>query len=315
MKDTELKKHVLITGANGFIGSHLTRYLRREGCTVRAAVRKDSKLTEGHNVVVGEIDGKTSWPGALQEIDCVVHLAGRAHRMKSPGKGEADMYYRTNTEGTIHLAEEAVTAGVKRFIFISTIKVYGEGGRLVKYRADDMPEPQDDYARSKWEAEQGLRELAEKTGLEVVIIRPPLVYGKGARGNFARLVSWVERGLPVPLKAIKNKRSMVYIGNLCDLISTCIDHPQAAGKTFLVSDGQDVSTAELVSLVGSFLNRPVRLVAIPLFILKFVGSLCGKGKELQRVTESLVVEVSETNTLLGWKPPWSLEQGIARSVL
>jgi UDP-glucose 4-epimerase len=219
-------------------------------------------------------------------------------------------FREVNTEGALNLARQAVLAGVKRFVFISTIKVNGEG-REVPYRETDAAAPEDAYAISKWEAEQGLWQIAADTGLEVVILRPPLVYGPGVKANFKRLLRTVARGWPLPLGAIRNRRSLLYLGNFVDAIRLCVEHPAAAGQIFLLDDGEAVSTPELINALARAMGQQARLLAVPVGVLKFVGALLGKHAAVARLTGSLYVDSSAIRTRLGWVPPFSMEAGLA----
>ncbi|AEY02316.1 NAD-dependent epimerase/dehydratase [Oceanimonas sp. GK1] len=222
-------------------------------------------------------------------------------------------YRKVNVEGTLNLARQAAVAGLKRFIFISSIKVNGEQTLLGKpFTADDAAAPEDAYGMSKWEAEQGLRQLAAETGMEVVIIRPPLVYGPGVKGNFASMIKLVEKGLPLPLGAIHNRRSLVALDNLVDLIITCIDHPGAANQVFLAGDGEDVSTTELLRGVANAAGKPCRLLPVPAGLLQLGATALGKKAVAQRLLGSLQVDISKARNLLGWTPPLSVEQGLKR---
>lgn len=223
------------------------------------------------------------------------------------------LYRATNTEATLNLARQAAQTGVKRFVFISTIKVNGEG-RDAPYRETDAPAPEDAYAISKWEAEQGLVRIAQETGLEVVILRPPLVYGPGVKANFLRLMQGVQKGWPLPLGAIRNKRSLLYLGNFVDAIRVCVEHPAAAGQTFLLDDGQAVSTPELIHAVAEAMDRPARLISVPMGMLQLAGALLGKRAAVARLASSLWVDSSLIRTRLGWMPPYSMEAGLAATV-
>jgi UDP-glucose 4-epimerase len=223
-------------------------------------------------------------------------------------------FRRVNVQGTLNLARQAAAAGVRRFVFISSIKVNGEATQLGRsFTADDAPAPLDAYGVSKMEAEQGLRELAAQTGMEVIIIRPPLVYGPGVKANFAAMMRWLQRGVPLPLGAIHNQRSLVALDNLVDLIVTCHTHPAAANQTFLVSDGEDVSTSELLRRMGQALDRPARLLPVPQSWLKLAAAMVGKSDVAQRLCGSLQVDISKTRQLLSWTPPLSLDQGLKRA--
>lgn len=302
---------VLVTGATGFVGPALCDRLKVAGLTVIPALRRGLGLT--NEVVTGDIGSSTDWRMALKGCDVVVHLAARVHMMRENVQDPLAMYRATNTDATLNLARQAVAAGVKRFISISTIKVNGEG-RDVAYRETDVPAPEDAYAISKWEAEQGLRQIAAETGLEVVILRPPLVYGPGVKANFLRLLRTVARGWPLPLGAIRNRRSLLYLGNFVDAIRICVEHPAAAGQTFLLDDGEAVSTPDLIRAVAHALGRPARLLAVPVGVLKLAGALLGKRAAVARLTGSLFVDSTSMRTRLGWKPPYTLQQGLEATV-
>ncbi len=302
---------VLVTGANGFVGRALCSQLMADGHAVIPAVRRGSGLPD--EVVIGDMSSSTDWCNVLAGCDAVVHLAARAHVMSDTVKSPLALYRATNTEATLNLARQAADAGVKRFVFISTIKVNGEG-RDAAYLETDTPAPADAYAISKWEAEQGLHRIAQETGLEVVILRPPLVYGPGVKANFLRLMRMVGRGWPLPLGAIRNRRSLLYLGNFVDAIWLCVEHPAAAGQTFLLDDGEAVSTPELIRALARTMGRPVWLLAVPVGVLKLAGALLGKRAAVARLTGSLFVDDSAIRSRLGWTPPYSMEAGLAATV-
>lgn len=298
---------VLVTGAAGFVGRALCQVLDAAGYVVVAAVRRGSGLP--NEVVVGDIGPATDWRDALAGCDAVVHLAARVHMMHDSGSHALAAYRRTNAEATLNLARQAVQAGVKRFVFASTVKVNGEG-RDAPYRETDAPAPEDAYAISKWEAEQGLHALAGETGLEVVILRPPLVYGPGVKANFQRLIEVVQRGWPLPLGGVRNRRSLLYLGNFVDAIRLCIEHPAAAGQTFLLDDGEPVSTPELIRRLAHAMGRPARLLPVPPRLLEVAGMLVGKRAAVARLIGSLHVDSTAIRARLGWTPPFSLQQGL-----
>jgi UDP-glucose 4-epimerase len=302
---------VLITGASGFVGSALVSELSGAGHTVIPAVRRAAGLP--NEVLVGEIGPATEWGRALAGTEAVVHLAARVHVMRDEASDPLAEFRKVNTEGTLNLARQAAQAGVKRFVFISTIKVNGEG-RDAPYRETDVPAPEDPYALSKWEAEQGLHRIAQETGLEVVILRPPLVYGPGVKANFLRLIQTVARGWPLPLGAIRNRRSLLYLGNFVDAIRLCVEYPGAAGQTFLLDDGEAVSTPELIRALASAMGQPSRLLAVPVGVLETAGILLGKRAAVERLTGSLHVDSSAIRSRLGWVPPNTLQQGLAATV-
>ena len=298
---------VLVTGPTGFVGGALCADLAACGHVVIPAVRRECGLPG--EVVVGDIGPSTDWRGALQGCDAVVHLAARVHMMRETERDSLAVYREANTEATLNLARQAAQAGVNRFIFVSTIKVNGEG-REAPYRETDAPAPEDAYAISKWEAEQGLRRIANETGLEVVVLRPPLVYGPGVKANFLRLVRLVETGWPLPLGAIRNRRSLLYLGNFVDAIRLCVEHPAAAGQTFLIDDGEAVSTPELIRRLAHAMGRPAHLLAVPIGLLEFAGALLGKRAAVARLTGSLFVDSSLIRARLGWTPPYTMREGL-----
>ena len=312
---TEVKQRILVTGATGFIGKALITGLMLQDYHVVATVRNEnSSVPQCHKAfVTSEIDERTDWFEVLDGIDVVIHLAARVHVMNDSTADPLAEYRKVNTAGTLNLARQAVTAGVKRFIFISSIKVNGErtgDRRGVAFSEDDVPCPQDAYAISKWEAEQGLMTIAKETGLEVVIIRPPLVYGPGVKANFRLLVEWVQRGVPLPLGAVHNKRSFVALDNLVSFIILCIEHPKAANEVFLISDGEDVSTTELLQKIARALGKRSFLLPVPEGLMTFVASLMGKDDVADRLFGSLQVDCSKARELLGWKPVVSMDEGL-----
>ena len=302
---------IAVTGAAGFIGRALCRHLADRGHEVIPLVRIASGLPG--EVLIGTINAATSWPAALTGCDAVVHLAARVHVMDDTAQNPLALYRATNTDATLNLARQAAQAGVKRFVFISSIKVNGEGCDT-PYRETDVPAPEDAYAVSKWEAEQGLADIVQQTGLEIVILRPPLVYGPHVGANFLRLMQAVERGWPLPLGAICNRRSLLYLGNFTDAIRLCIEHPAAAGQTFLLDDGQAVSTRELFRAVAKALHRPAHLLPVPVSLLRLAGRITGKSAAVSRLTGSLYVDSHAIQSRLNWVPPYSIEAGLAQTV-
>jgi nucleoside-diphosphate-sugar epimerase len=309
-------KKILVTGVNGFIGKNIYKDLIKLNYFVRGAVRNlDTALINSDTkyISVGNIDVQTKWSNALEGVDCVIHCAGKTHVINK--KDELDIYRTVNREGTKHLAEQAVKAGVKRLIFLSSVKVNGEttfGSLILKH--NDISQPEDAYGISKWEAEQALLEISKQTGLEVVIIRPPLVYGEGVKGNFLRLLDLVYKQIPLPFAKINNLRSFVGLDNLIDLIICCIDHPKAGGKTFLVSDGEDLSTLDLIRKLSKFMNKSPRLFQVPQLIIQLIGRLVGKSSEVKRLLGSLRVDNSYTSEILGWSPALSLDESLEKTV-
>lgn len=302
---------VVLTGASGFVGTALMDLLRGRSREFRPVVRRRGLGFAGA-VVVGEIGGpSTKWSTALQGADSVVHLAGRVHVMNERSRDSLAEFRRVNVEGTLHLAREAAAKGVRRFVYISSIKVNGETTRPgVPFTSDDVPLPLDPYGISKYEAEQALLALARETRLEVVIIRPPLVYGPGVKANFRSMMCWLAKGVPLPLGAIHNKRSLVAVDNLVDLIATCIDHPAAPYQTFLVSDGEDLSTTSLLRRMGQALGKPARLVPVPALVLYAGAAMLGKRAVARRLCGALQVDIGKTRELLGWVPPVSVDEAL-----
>ncbi len=303
---------ILLTGANGFVGAATSKALIRSGFDVLHAVRKSAKSGE---IAVGAVDEGTDWNRALIDCNVVIHCAARVHMVQDSVPDPLTEYRKVNVAGTLNLASQAARAGVNRFLFLSSIKVNGEETQPGDpYLAHDVPAPEDAYGISKAEAEAGLRLLSLETGMEVVIIRPPLVYGPWVKGNFLSLLRCVARGLPMPLgSATANRRSLLGLDNLVDLILTCVDHPKAANQTFLVSDGEDLSTTELLQRMGKAMNRPVRLLPVPVSLLVFAAHLLGKKAVAKRLLGSLQVDISKTCELLDWKPPVSVDEGLRRA--
>ncbi|MDD7805851.1 MAG: SDR family oxidoreductase [Endozoicomonas sp. (ex Botrylloides leachii)] len=312
MKEESLS--VVLTGVNGFLGSRLVRALNFiPSVTLTAVVRRRVEIQAANLIKVQGIDASTDWSIVLADQQVVIHAAARAHVMKDELADPPAEYRRINVDGTLNLARQAAAAGVKRFIFISSIKVNGEQTPLGQpFTADDTPAPEDAYGISKWEAEQGLQQLASETAIEVVIIRPPLVYGPGVKGNFASMIKLMAKGLPLPLGAIHNQRSLVAVDNLVDLIITCIDHPAAANQVFLAGDGQDLSTNELLREVALAMGKPARLLPVPSSLLMLGATLLGKRAVAQRLLGSLQVDISKARDLLGWEPPISVKEGLRR---
>jgi nucleoside-diphosphate-sugar epimerase len=308
---------ILVTGANGFVGKFLCDELFQQGFSVRAGGRSaNSAIATVETVIIGAIDSETDWSNALQDIDVVIHLAARVHVMADDAVDPLEVYRKVNTLGTLNLAQQAVEQGVKRFIFLSSIKVNGEHTELDKpFNENDIPNPQDNYGLSKYEAEQGLFLIAQKTEMDIVVIRPPLIYGSGVKANFARMMNVVKRGIPLPFGAIYNKRSVVYMGNLVSLILRCIDHPAAANQVFLVSDGCDISTTELLRACATALGVKARLLPMPQTWIESGASLLGKQAIVQRLCGSLQVDITKAKQHLGWSPPFQLAEGLKLTTL
>ena len=311
-----------VTGANGFVGHALCRQAVAQGFRVRGATRTACPMGNGvENVGVCALGKSTNWIAALEGVDVVIHLAARVHVMKDEATDPLAKFLAVNLHGTENLARQAVRAGVKRLVYVSSIKVNGEGcphplplshgerGERV-YRESDAPNPQGPYAVSKWQAEQALRQVAQETGLEVVIVRPPLVYGAGVKGNFIQMLKVLAKGIPLPLASVRNLRSLVYVGNLADALILCATHPAAAGQTYLVSDGEDVSTPGLLRQLGDAMGRPARLFPWPPALLKLAGRMVGKADQVERLLGSLRVDSGNIRRELGWVPPYTLRQGL-----
>ena len=301
----------LITGANGFVGKALCAELLRQGQSVRAAVRSANTPIENLEVAaVGSINGETDWTDALRGVDVVIHLAARAHVMRENAENPLEEFRKVNVAGTERLARMAAQAGVKRFVFLSSIKVNGEETGAIPFSEQNAPAPQDPYAISKWEVEQALHRIAAETGMEVVVLRCPLVYGPGVKGNFLRLMQAVDRGIPLPLALADNRRSLIYLGNLTGAIMACRERREAAGKTYLVSDGENVSTAQLITQMAQALGKPARLWPCPVGLIKFAGKVTGKSGEVARLLGSLCIDSSKIRRELGWASPYTLKQGL-----
>lgn len=300
---------VILTGANGFVGGHLERHLIRSGYEVSSVVRTTTRSVAESSPPRVEVDSLQNYTFGKQAGETVViHAAARAHILKDSAIDPLAEYRVHNTDTTLSFARNAAKSGVKRFVFISTVKVNGERTpKGVPYTASDVPMPEDPYAISKYEAEMGLKAIAQETGMEVVIIRPPLVYGRGVKGNFATLMTAVKKGIPLPLGSIHNKRSLVGIHNLVDLIECAVRHPNATGKTFLVSDGHDLSTTELLEgMIKSSGSKSI-LLPIPSTVIQFISSILGKRDMSTRLLESLQVDISAAKDILGWSPPYSIQ--------
>ena len=322
-------KRILLTGATGFIGSSLIHHLNLQDRSVTAAVRYIIEKNLPHNVQQVAIDGSlsnTDWALHLNNVDAVIHLAARVHVMRDNVIDPLTDFRRTNTAATLNLAQQAAAVGVRRFIYLSSIKVNGEITASGQPFTTDSLRPcgsgvrenknggRDPYAQSKHEAEEGLRSIARQTGMEVTIIRPPLVYGQGVKGNFYGMLKWLDKGIPLPLGAIYNHRSFIALDNLIDLITVCIDHPSATNQTFLASDGDDLSTTELLQRLSLILGKPAHLLPIPQSWLQAVLTLLGKRAIAQRLLGNLQIDISSTKEILGWTPPVSVDEGLQKTV-
>lgn len=302
----------LVTGANGFVGSELCARLLRDGTAVRGAVRSLSSSPDGvEAIAMGSLSPEIDWTDALANVSQVVHLAARVYVMNDKSTDPLVEFRQVNVEGTANLARQAAAAGVRRFVLLSSIKVNGELTEEGKpFTASDVPAPVDTYGVSKREAEQTIWKLAAETGMEVVVIRPPLVYGPGVKGNFLGLMQGIDRQLPLPLGAIQNQRSLIYLGNLVDAIRVCLTHPKAAGKTFLVSDGDDVSTPELIRRVAAALGRRPLLLPVPISWMRWAGAFLGKKAAVDRLLGSLSVDMTPLREEMGWNPPYTMQAGL-----
>jgi len=309
---------VAVTGASGFVGSALVTRLAQSEAILRVCVRSKSAAHSEtvQPVVVGSLAADTDWHHAMRGVNVVLHLAARAHVMRETARDPLAEFRRVNVEGALNLARQAAAAGVKRFVFVSSVKVNGESTLPgCPFVADALPAPQDIYGLSKHEAEVGLRQIAAQTDMEVVVVRPPLVYGPGAvKGNFAAMMRWLQRGLPLPLGAVThNRRSLVALDNLVDLLAVCVDHPAAGNQTLLVSDDEDLSTTGLLTRMGQAMGRSARLFAVPPALLQQGARLLGQGGVAQRLLDSLQVDISKTRNLLDWTPPIGVDEGLRRA--
>lgn len=310
---------VLVTGANGFIGSAFCARAVQDGLRCRGAirgVRTGLDLPAGVDIIpIGTVGPETDWAAALSGIDIVVHLAARAHVLRETAVDPLAEFRRVNTEGTRRLARQAATAGVRRFIFVSSIGVNGDQTHERPFREDDPPHPARPYALSKWEAELALRELSAQTGMETVILRAPLVYGPGVKGNMRLLMQFIDRGWPLPFAGVRNRRSLLGLGNLIDALMLCVDRPEAAGQTFLLCDGEDISTADLVRKIARAAGKKDRFFAMPDLMFRGVAKLAPFARaKLDQVLGSLAIDSSRFRTVLKWFPPYGLEEEIVAMV-
>lgn len=303
---------LLVSGANGFVGRAVCQRLLERGLAVRGAVRsEDRQVPAGvEKVVVGDAEAPRDLGAALAGVFAVVHTVARVHRMRDRSTDPLAAHRAVNVEGTLRLARAAAAAGVRRFVFMSSVKVNGEGRRAA-FTENDAPAPADPYGVSKWEAEQALATLGRETGLEVAVLRPPLVYGPGVRANFLRLLDLVARGVPLPLGAVHNRRSLIFVGNLADAAVAAATSPGAAGRTFLVSDGQDLSTPDLVRAMAAALRRRAHLLPVPERLLRLAAALVGGSDAADRLLGSLWVDSAPIRRDLGWSPPFSVAEGLA----
>jgi nucleoside-diphosphate-sugar epimerase len=304
---------VLVTGASGFIGSALLRRMLGDGWAPRAALRRStSEVPAGVTIVpAAPLETDFDWHPAVAGCEAVVHTAARVHMLSDPSRSPLAEFRRVNVDGAVRLARQAAAAGVRRFVFLSSIKVNGEVTRPGQpFTPEDTPAPLDSYGTSKHEAEVALRGIGTEMGMEIVIVRPVLVYGPGVKANFRAMLRWLERGRPLPLGAIHNRRSLVGLDNLVDLLTVCVRHPAAANETFLVSDGEDLSTTELLRRAADALGRRARLIPVPEQLLRMTATLAGKGDLARRLLGSLQVDIRKTRTVLGWTPLVSVDAGL-----
>jgi nucleoside-diphosphate-sugar epimerase len=312
-------RRVLVTGASGFIGHAVCSDLQFRGYDVLAVVRRNptdaGDQPDVRRLVMGDIDQATDWTAALSRVDSVVHLAARVHLMRDTAPDPLGEFRRVNVELTLNLARQAARAGVRRLIFVSSVKVNGESSPVGQpFGADDAPQPVDPYGISKLEAERALTELGKATGLEVVIIRPVLVYGPGVKANFESMIRWVMKGVPLPLGALHNQRSLVALDNITDFIATCLRHPAAANQIFLVSDGEDLTVTNLLQRTAAAGGRQARLLPVPMVVLRILGRLLGKEPVIRRLCDTLQVDITKNWRLLGWKPPVSVDAALRKTV-
>ena len=304
---------LLLTGATGFVGQHLVSALIQRNLPYQIAVRTQAGNSAHPGCIsVGDINAHTAWSQALEGVTYVVHLAARVHITQETSSDAYAAFRAVNTAGTLNLARQAAAAGVRRFVFLSSVKVNGEGSPHA-YLETDTPAPEDAYAVSKWEAEQGLWEISAETGMQMVILRIPLVYGSGVGANFLQLLQTVNKGWPLPLRGIENQRSLLYSGNLVDAIRLVLEHPDAANKLYLLSDGQDVSTSQLVELIAKALNKPPRLFAVPQGLIRAVAGVLGKSSAVDRLFGSLYLDSAKIQQELQWKQPFTVQQGLAQT--
>jgi len=306
-----LPRRALVTGATGFVGTALCDALRQQNWDVRRALRTGHAPASVEDSIVGDIGRVADWSAALRDVDVVVHLAARTHVIRDTAAEPRAEYRRLNVEGTRTLAHAAQTTGVRRFIFLSSIKVNGEATTVRPFTENDTPQPEDAYGISKWEAELALRAAA--ASMETVVLRPPLLYGPGVKGNFLRLMRAIERGVPLPLGSIHNRRSVLSLGNLVDAMIVCLDHPAAAGQTYLLADDENPSTPELVRAIAAALHKRARLVAFPPQLLRIAGAVTGKSAAVSRLLGSLQIDSSRIRGELGWQPRQALAEGLSQT--
>ena len=305
---------ILVTGASGFVGQVLIDALKQRGIRSVGVGRHLFKSNADTIYSIPDFTAQDAWQEPLAGCDVVIHLAARVHVMDEQESDPLSEFRKVNVDATLNLAKQAAQAGVKRFVYVSSIKVNGEESAK-PYCEMDAPAPQDAYGISKWEAERALHELSAITCMEIVVIRPPLVYGKGVKGNFEQMVKVLAKGIPLPFACVHNQRSLVYVENLADALILCATHPAAAGQTYLISDGKDISTTALLRQLGDALGHPARLFCCPSILLRFLGRLLGRSSQIERLLGSLQVDCSKIRCELGWAPPFSLADGLKITVL
>lgn len=307
---------VLITGARGFVGTALLaawqgREVQLIAHTTNSNCLPGTANGSGVKWVCIQPHEQEHWHQVLTEVDVVIHLAARVHVMSDRAADSQEKYRETNVARTEALAAMAAQAGVRRFVYVSSVKVNGEAtGNGLRFDETSPPQPQDSYGASKWEAEQALHKISAQTGMEVVIIRPPLVYGAGVKGNFAQMLSVIVKGIPLPLASVTNRRSLIYVGNLADALIACAEHPEAAGQTYLVSDGNGISTSQLIRQLASEMGVKAHLFPCPPALLRLAGLVVGKSQQVARLLGSLEVDSDKIRRDLNWVPPYSLQQGL-----
>lgn len=305
-------KQVVVTGANGYVGSHCCAALKQAGYIVRGTIRTAQPL-DVETFVTGDVGPDTDWTHALDGADVVIHTAARVHIFDETEPDSLAAFRRVNVAGTIRLAQQAAAAGVKRFLFISTVGIFGQKTPPdIPFTEKSPPHPYNPYAQSKWEAEQHLQSL--NADMEIVIVRAPLVYGPGAPGNFDRLVRWVSKGVPLPLGGLNNRRSFVGIDNLVDFLVLCVEHPAAAGQTLLVTDGEDLSTTQLIQHLARAQGKNILLIPVPPHPVRWALQLLGRQRLADQLYGSLVIDSSQTRQLTGWTPPVAVAEGLRRAV-
>lgn len=307
---------VLLTGSTGFIGTELLKQLKLKNYFIHTSSRSslEKNIDKVKNFKINQIDKNSNWSEALNNVNCVIHCAGIAVENNKLNANDLNYYNRINVEGTSNLAYQAAVKGVRRFIFLSSIKVNGERTNVSSnFKNTDVPKPEDIYAISKWRAEQSLHEISKQTGLEIVIIRAPMVYGEGVKGNFLRLLNLIYQGVPLPFGSVNNLRSFISLENLVDLIICCINHPKATGQTFLVSDGEDISTPNLIKKIAMTMKKKAVLIPVPISIIKLIGKIIRKKKKIDSLINSLQIDIFFTKETLQWEPQINLDKGLNKT--